>query len=166
MSLQSATTFERHIKLLAKVLQTLANMTECKEPFMMPLSEFLTKNKQTVTKFIDDISNLSELTEAQVIRISDFDQETNDLKSEKTKEDSFIDFESIQTQFEHATCKYLAILNRLLNTFVPQMKAYLENAESNINSEPFENKKEDDSSFLNSLRRLITILNGINDKSK
>ena len=167
MTLQNAPTFERHIKLLAKVLQTLANMTECKEPFMMPLSEFLNLNKPTVIKFIDDISNKSELSEEKVIEISDLYGEANDSKSGKTKEDSTIDFESIHVQFENATCKYLAILNRLLNTFVPQMTSYLEDAKiKNIDAEFHESDKEDDSDFLNSLGRLLSILNGINDKPK
>jgi hypothetical protein len=52
--------YERQIKLLAKVLQTLANMTECKEPFMNPLSEFLNSNKFNIIKFIEDISSLNE----------------------------------------------------------------------------------------------------------
>lgn len=49
--------YERHVKLLAKVLQTMANMTECKEPFMQPLSEFLNQNKSRIVKFIDEIAS-------------------------------------------------------------------------------------------------------------
>ncbi len=49
---------ERNIKLLTKALQTLANLTECKESFMLPLSEYLSTNRSIITKFIDKISNV------------------------------------------------------------------------------------------------------------
>ncbi len=67
------------------MLQTVANMTECKESFMLPLSEFLSVNKPNVIKFIDNISNLGELKEAHVIRINDFYEETGDSNQQKQK---------------------------------------------------------------------------------
>ncbi len=168
--------FERHIKLLAKVLQSLANMTECKEPFMLPLSDFLFVNKPRVIKFIDDISNLGEMNEAHVIRINDFYEETGDSNQQKTidinnevylktscnrdkptnlekqyKEDRN---KNLYVQFENASNKYLAILNRLLNTFVPEMKSYLEdckkksNRSSRSNSSEGENIKKFNSNHL------------------
>ncbi len=137
---------------------------------MLPLSDFLKLHKPTVIKFVDDISNLNELSEAQVIRINDFYEEagtrTNGPSADKNKA---TDFKEIHVQFENAACKYLAILNRLLNTHVPQMKAYLEAASSEDKDETndqSEKPKTDDSSFLLSLQRLITILTGINGPSK
>jgi hypothetical protein len=55
---------ERNIKLLAKALQTLANLTECKEPFMLPLSEYLNNNRSLIIKFIDNISNIEKNNDA------------------------------------------------------------------------------------------------------
>jgi len=173
VSTQLAAVYERHIKLLAKVLQTLANMTECKEPFMLPLSEFLNTYKPNVIKFIEEISNLTELNEAHVIKINDFYEDTDDFKKENSNcpPDELDADGEVHMQFENASCKYLAILNRLLNSFVPQMKDYLTKSDS---KEPVLNmdddidcersNKEDDTSFKASLKRLINILNEINNK--
>lgn len=154
---------------------------------MLPLSDFLKLNKPSVITFIDEISNLNELSEAQVIRINDFYEEAggNGPKSDNTttpqntgNNNKKEDFKEIHVQFENASCKYLAILNRLLNMHVPQMKAYLDEAAANNNNNRahdcseqelnghMEKPKVDDSSFLLSLQRLVDILTGINGPSK
>ena len=164
VSLQITAFYDRHIKLLAKVLQTLANMTECKEAFMLPLSEFLNLNKPNIIKFIEEISNLNEISNSQVIKIVDCDQmEIND---------------ELNNQFENSNCKYLAILHRLLTSFLPQMKAYISkvNLTPNKRSFSFDEtinvdksssfNKIDEIGFVNSLQKLVTILNNINNKTK
>ena len=137
---------------------------------MVPLSDFLKLNKPNVIKFIDEISDLKVLNEAQVIRINDFYEETGDSNIDT---DVPVNFKEIHVQFENASCKYLAVLNRLLNTHVPQMKAYLDDNEKKANVDNDLNKEfnksdlpDEDSNFHSSLEKLINILNGINDKVK
>lgn len=173
-SMQSSALHERQIKLLAKVLQTLANMTECKEPFMNPLSEFLNSNKLNIIKFIEDISNLSEFNSKPLFKLNDLGyDEAFFVKNFNLSKENFrksIENE-IKNQFENATCKYMAILHRLLNSFVPQMKSYiLKSAPSGQNMDEFmvEDCKlnENETGFINSMQRLINILNDINNKTK
>ena len=173
-SMQSSALHERQIKLLAKVLQTLANMTECKEPFMNPLSEFLNSNKLNIIKFIEDISNLSEFNSKPLFKLNDLGyDETFFVRNFNLSKENFrrsIENE-IKNQFENATCKYMAILHRLLNSFVPQMKSYiLKSAASGQNMDEFmiEDCKlnENETGFINSMQRLINILNDINNKTK
>ena len=163
-TIQNTSIYERHIKLLAKVLQTLANMTECKEPFMLPLSEFLNSKKSNITKFIEEISSKSE-----------FQATSCDNK------------EDINIQFEYSTCKYLAILHRLLSSFIPQMKTYIAKYKQikNDTHDDFQNQQlnnsnnntnsfndcsiindENDLLFINSLQKLINILNDISNRIK
>lgn len=146
-NIQNTSIYERHIKLLAKVLQTLANMTECKEPFMLPLSEFLSSNKPNVIKFIEDISNLDE-----------FEQETKTTTTTSQVYD-LDEFSEVKAQFENASCKYLAILNRLLNSLVPQMKLYIKKQET----ENLGKQEEPEVLFCQSLSNLIDILTDINE---
>lgn len=182
VSLQLASVYERYIKLLAKVLQTLANMTECKEPFMLPLSDFLNVNKPNVVKFIEDISNLNELNSTHVIKLNENSQSSNET-SNNTSNSSEDNIKSeLNIQFENASCKYLAVLYRLLSSFVPQMKLYLaKSTSSSINAfnESIHNiddcldaddndsrrLKEEESNFAASLQKLINILNDINKKT-
>ena len=143
--------YERQIKLLAKVLQTIANMTECKESFMLPLSVFIKSHKPTVVKFIEDISNVSEL---QAVAAA---ASTSSTSCCCCCEDT------TRMQFEHATCKYLAILHRMLHSFVPHMRDYIDKQEAgdlNNNSSPSDdsNLKRNDAEFKRSLQRLILIL--------
>ena len=122
---------------------------------MLPLSEFLSANKPNVINFIDNISNLEELKEAHVIRINDFYEETGDSNQQKQKctktekrgksssnDETYLKCETeneedrlrqMHVQFENASCKYLAILNRLLNSFVPEMKLYLKECQKRSN---------------------------------
>ena len=167
-SQQLASIYERHIKLLAKVLQTLANMTECKEPFMLPLSDFLNVNKQNVIKFIEDISNLNELNLTHVIKLNEQEDDNNNDNK-------------LNIQFENASYKYLAILFRLLNSFLPQIKSYLEKSPINKSTDHttttttnnlMDNKQErmfkqdDETNFIASLQRLYNILIEISKKTK
>ena len=150
-AVQNTSFYDRHIKLMAKVLQTLANMTECKEPFMMPLSDFLSSNKPNIIKFIEDISSLSEF-ELDYIELSDMEDGDGDDSSEHETR-----FGQIKTQFENASCKYLAILNRLLCSFIPQMKSYVQKLDTTeINGD------QETSRLVDSIERLIDILNDIN----
>ncbi|CAF0932789.1 unnamed protein product, partial [Brachionus calyciflorus] len=168
-SIQNTSAYERHIKLLAKVLQTLANMTECKEPFMMPLSDFLSSNKPNIIKFIEDISNLGEFEREKI----DFDTSDNEdeevimgeMDNFLTNKQKFMENE-IKNQFENASCKYLAILNRLLYSLIPQMKLYVEKLESaqRKSNAGEEDINENEILFTKSLVKLIGILNDINNK--
>ena len=139
-------------------------MTECKEPFMLPLSDFLNVNKPNVIKFIEDISSLNELSSTHVIK-TNIQNNSNDNSS----------VNEVNIQFENASCKYLAILFRLLSSFVPQMKSYLDkssspsilnesvhNIDECLDNEQDMKNKEDESSFTTSLTKLISILNDIN----
>ena len=144
------TTHERHIKLLAKSLQTLANMTECKEPFMMPLSEFLNLNKPNVIKFIEDISS---------------DDGTQIYFSNENED------EAVRVKFEQASCKHLAILHRILNSFLPQIKVHIENVLMESVGVKCEDDNEDcfksrqkEINFAQSMQRLVFILDEINVK--
>lgn len=154
-NIQNTSVYERHIKLLAKVLQTLANMTECKEPFMLPLSEFLTSNKPNIIKFIEDISSLSEFN--NTTPLFDFDDFNESECFSLINRKSLFESE-IKTQFENASCKYLAILNRLLNSFVPQMKLYIKKLDEAVCKQE-EEVNESEVLFSESLKNLIYILN-------
>jgi len=169
-SQQLASIYERHIKLLAKVLQTLANMTECKEPFMMPLSDFLNVNKQNVIKFIDDISNLNELNSTHVIKLNNNEQDDIDIVEDN-------DDNELNIQFENASCKYLAIIFRLLNSFLPQIKSYIDKSsiKSSTNTNNFiddddnnhtDSKQDEEANYIDSLQRLYNILIEISIKTK
>jgi len=147
------------------VLQTLANMTECKEPFMLPLSDFLNVNKQNVIKFIEDISNLNELNLTNVIKLNEQEDDNNNNNNQ------------LNIQFENASYKYLAILFRLFNSFLPQIKSYLEKSLTNKSTNDTTNnliddkqermfKKDDETNFIASLQRLYNILIEISKKTK
>jgi hypothetical protein len=144
------TTHERHIKILAKSLQTLANMTECKEPYMMPLSEFLNLNKPNVIKFIEEISS----------------DDGTKINFSNENED-----EAIRIKFEQASCKHLAILHRILNSFLPQIKAHIENVlmdsvevKHEDDDEDCFNSRQKEINFAQSMQRLVFILDEINVK--
>lgn len=167
-------TYERHVKMLAKVLQTMANMTECKEPYMQPLSEFLGKNKSRIVNFIDQIAatNAAVVTNAGGESLDDDDESTlisengededehgccgqgngddNDDDDDEAQED-------IQLRLKYAECKYLAMIHRLLSSFLPQMRAHLTSIESTESNEV---------EFAKSLKNLIEILDDINRKTK
>ncbi len=155
--------YEKNTKLLAKVLQTIANMTECKEPFMLPLSEFLNSHRANVVKFIDEISNVKEL-DAITIYSQEFFLTEND-----------VNFYQQQQQFEHASCKYLAIISRLLISFLPQIKAIYLKKQSKLVDSGGETVEEEidslnseetcDLEFSSSLERLVKILNEIIQRS-
>ncbi|RNA06735.1 ras GTPase-activating 1 [Brachionus plicatilis] len=147
-SVQAGSYSDRHIKLLAKVLQTLANMTECKEPFMMPLSDFLSANKPNIIKFIEDISSVSEF-EVDYLDLSDMEDEADDSSEHESLDRRF----EVKAQFENASCKYLAILNRLLHSFIPQMKSYVQTLDA---------ETDEACQLGRSIHRLIDILNDIN----
>jgi hypothetical protein len=136
-------------------------MTECKEPFMMPLSQFLHTKKASVIKFIEDISNVSEF-----------------VSQTKPVED-----ESQVQQMEHSTCKYLAVLHRILSSCVPQMKVYISKSQKQQNAklanagaefssdlkDTFEDltvcgDDENDLEFVNSMERLIKILSDLSNR--
>jgi hypothetical protein len=179
ISVQSAALFDRHNKLLAKVLQTLANMTECKEQFMMPLSSFMNSNKPNIVSFIESISSLTEFkTDTNSFEKS---MEKSSLKNERItieKDDEFN-----LKQFEFASSKYLAMLHRILNFYLPKMKSFLTktsnkadcnsdavddhnltrvcNDENNNNNN---NRSDQDEAygFEKSLKRLISIIERIN----
>ena len=161
---------ERHIKLLAKSLQTLANMTECKEPFMMPLSEFLNLNKPSVIKFIEEISSVN----------NDFKNKNNIFNNNNNNKHKDLEDEdeAIRVKFEQASCKQLAILHRILNSFLPQIKLQSESIgkmrekEENDNDDDDKEHNEDclksgrqrEISFAQSMQRLAFILDEINVK--
>lgn len=163
---QSAQIYERHVKLLAKVLQTMANMTECKEPFMQPLSEFLNQNKSRIVNFIDEIatpqhdaldSELSSTSDDSMELTLEYEPQTpkQHQNSSHLEDDDVVDDlddEERRISFKYAECKYLAVLHRLLNSFVPQMKSYLSTSSGD----------ESLVEFGDSLRSLIDILDDIN----
>jgi len=163
---QSAQIYERHVKLLAKVLQTMANMTECKEPFMQPLSEFLNQNKSRIVNFIDEIatpqhdaldSELSSTSDDSMELTLEYEPQTpkqhqNSSHLEDDDVDDDLDDEERRISFKYAECKYLAVLHRLLNSFVPQMRTYLSTSSGD----------ESMVEFGDSLRSLIDILDDIN----
>ena len=92
---------------------------------MLPLSDFLNVNKPNVVKFIEDISNLNELNSTHVIKLNENLQSSNDTSNNSSSSDGNNKAE-LNIQFENASYKYLAILFRLLNSFLPQIKSYLE----------------------------------------
>jgi hypothetical protein len=132
---------ERYIKLIAKVLQTSANLTECKkEPFMQPLSEYLSEIRNSIVKFIDFISNYDDLAKELSIK-----QQPNYPADEC---DSRINLS-----------KNLAYLHRLFKTFsIKQHELYLQHEKEDLDN----NHKQLISK--NILAPLIQILNEINVK--
>ena len=170
------TTHERHMKLLAKSLQTLANMTECKEPYMMPLSNFLSSHKPNVIKFIEEISvGLSATDIKTTTTTTTTTKTTKSLNFEDFIEDNSNYNENIEDEFEQAACKYLAMLHRILNSFLPQIKSHIASYSStNYNQNDEENKAfvsrgddksdKNDINFSQSMQRLVLILEEINAK--
>lgn len=127
----------------------MANMTECKEPFMLPLSEFLNHNKSSIVKFIDEISSAQDdlPTPSESISSENYIDDVEASVSSSEKEEKL--------NLKYAECKYLAILHRLLNSLVPQMKLHLEKCTDT-----------DDGDMSTSLANLIDILEDINHKVK
>ena len=77
---------------------------------MMPLSEFLNARKSRIVQFIEDVSSVSELA----VPIGDACNSA----------------ELMRAGFEQTSCKYLAILHRILSSFVPQIKFYIANSKT------------------------------------
>lgn len=156
---QNQQVYERHVKLLAKVLQTMANMTECKEPYMQPLSEFLNQNKSRIVKFIDEIATPN----------PDNDNDDNDdptTRTTSTLDDRRChgdddDDDEADEDLKHAECKYLATLHRLLSSLVPQMKAHL----VTVTSETAPAVAPTNDEFVESLRTLVDILEDISRRA-
>ena len=132
---------ERYIKLIAKVLQTSANLTECKkEPFMQPLSEYLSEIRNSIVKFIDFISNYDDLVKTSAIKQQPY-------------------YPADESDSRINLSKNLAYLHRLLKTFsIKQHELYLQQEKEGLNN----NHKQLISK--NILTPLIEILNEINVK--
>jgi hypothetical protein len=173
-SAQFTSIYDRNIKLLAKVLNAVANMTECKEPFMLPISEFLVEFKPKVIKFIDEISSQSELIDFMVRdEEEEAIQETTTCFDEQDDKNEFLDKKD---KFKMASCKYLAILNRILYSITPQMIAHVnklidKTASSTItiadsinqDNQNASNDHQIDLKFVHSLNNLILILKNTNN---
>ena len=134
---------ERYIKLIAKVLQTSANLTECKkEPFMQPLSEYLFEVRNSIVKFIDFISNYDDLVNNGV----------------STKQHPQAD-ECMNNENKINLSKNLAYLHRLFKNFsIRQQELYKQQEKDGLNN----NHKQLISKEV--LEPLIEILNEINVK--
>lgn len=185
--------YERNIKLLAKVIQTMANKTECKEPFMMPLSRFLNENKSNLSEFIDSISNMNEFNyhkNDHSLLVADDGIDCNELSDDSDERDEDLSNYNLRQQFKYATCKYLAIIHRILYSLVPQMKMYLSKLNSSTpgasdDEDRYENGNGDqdqdddddendetktlnetDVSFAASLTYLISLLEDVHEKTK
>jgi len=132
---------ERYIKLIAKVLQTSANLTECKkEPFMQPLSEYLSEIRNSIVKFIDFISNYDDLA-----------------KELSIKQQPYYPADECDSRINLS--KNLAYLHRLFKTFsIKQHELYLQHEKEDLDN----NHKQLISK--NILAPLIQILNEINVK--
>ena len=109
---------ERFIKLTAKVLQTSANLTECKkEPFMQPLSEYIFEIRNSIIKYIDFISNYDDLAKCKSVEPSNTDENL------KLQENMF------------NLSKNLAYLHRLLHSFsIKQTEMYQEQEQDECNN--------------------------------
>lgn len=166
---------ERYIKLITKALQTLANLTECKESFMQPLSEYLNDNKVHIINFIDHISNYDDammkkrnemLLIASTSVSTPQSQHHQHLMPPSTSNTTIksTHLNDVDNQNKLNLCKNLANLHRLFQSFSEHIKSYLKN--SNTNSENIDAinviSVANDSS--ENLSQLIDVLNEITSK--
>jgi hypothetical protein len=149
---------------------------------MMPLSNFLSSHKPNVIKFIEEISDAKTTTKTtKSVSFEDYLEDNSNNNTNSSYNENIIEVE-----FEQAACKYLAMLHRILNSFLPQIKSHIASCSSSTNAnqndddhderllggeenKDFVSRGDDksdknDLSFSQSMQRLVLILEEINAK--